>query len=98
MRTEYEGRETAVRVCSCRFILEMVGFCYVPKVPSKHCFSDLGFCYLLDATLSSPFLLRDMGWGGLVVLLLERNSNLAADGNHDDLPEKFKRDGFTKKN
>ena len=68
MRTEYEGRETAVRVCSCRFILEMEGFCYVPKVASKHCFSDLGFCYLLDATLFSPlkdlFFLRDAGWGG----------------------------------
>ena len=34
MRTEYEGRETAVRVCSCRFILEMVGYCKVPKVPA----------------------------------------------------------------
>ena len=68
MRTEYEGRETAVRVCSCRFILEMEGFCYVPKVASKHCFSDLGFCYLLDATLISPlkdlFFLRDSRWGG----------------------------------
>ena len=32
MRTEYEGRETAVRVCSCQFILGMVGYCKVPKV------------------------------------------------------------------
>lgn len=46
MRTEYEGRETAVRVCSCRFILEMVGFCYVPKVASKHCFSDFATSWM----------------------------------------------------
>lgn len=32
-----------------------------------------------------------------MVLLLECNSSLAADGSHDDLPEKFKRCGFTKK-
>lgn len=95
MRTEYEGRETAVRVCSCRFILEMVGFCYVPKVASKHCFSDFATSWM--PKVKDLFFLRDARWR-VVVLLLESNSSLAADGSHDDLLEKFKRCGFTKKN
>lgn len=45
MRTEYEGREMAVRVCSCRFVLEMVGYCKVLKVCVATLFS-LRVCYL----------------------------------------------------
>lgn len=94
MRTEYEGRETAVRVCSCRFILLMVGCCKVPK-SSKSCYSDLGFSYLLDANHVTLLpLLEDLYFlvgCRRVVLLLELHSSLAADGNHECFLLKFKR-------
>ena len=97
MRTEYEGRETAVRVCSCRFILEMVGDCKVPKLAAV-CYTNQGSankigCHLhtFNSTFGASFLVGGCGgWGGgggggrqWRVLLLELYSCLAADGSHN---------------
>lgn len=103
MRTEYEGRETAVRVCSCRFILEMVGYCKVPKATAivvlLRVLQLLG-CQLcnFNPTFGGSFFGgcvggtgRGRGWR---VLLLELYSCLAADGSHKGLPDQLKRCGF----
>ena len=104
MRTEYEGRETAVRVRSCRFILEMVGYCKVPKATAivilLRVLQLLG-CQLCN--FNSPFggsflfggcagrTRQGRGWR---VVLLELYSCLAADGSRRGLPVQFKRCGF----